>query len=212
MTAALAPSSHTLHTPEEARHARAPRPAPAADPDAALVACAQRELPGPSPAFEKLVARHRARVERRAAAVLGARQDAEDAAQDVFLNVFRALPRYEQRQPFAHWLERIVTNTCRMHLRSRRRHDRRMRAVALEQLCNPPAPARPAADARRDVARVCARLSDVNRTAFVLRAGAELPYGDIAEKLGISESAAKMRVRRAQGEALRLAHESLRDG
>ena len=173
--------------------------------DAFLVAQAQRDLPGPSEAFDLLIDRHRARVERRAAAILGTRADAEDAAQDVFLSVFRALPRYEQRQPFAHWLERIVTNTCRMHLRSRRRHDRRVQAIFNEELTRAHAPVRP--EARRDALTLCGRLSDVNRRAFVLRTAQEMPYREIASELGITESAAKMRVRRARAEAERIAGE-----
>ena len=50
------------------------------DSDALLVTRAQRELPGPSTAFDALVRRHRARIERRAAAILGGRAEAEDAA------------------------------------------------------------------------------------------------------------------------------------
>lgn len=173
--------------------------------DAYLVAQAQRDLPDPSEAFDILVARHRARVERRATAMLGTRPDAEDAAQDVFLSVFRALPRYVERQPFAHWLERITTNTCRMHLRSRRRYDRRIQAVVNEELAKPKTTSRP--DSRRDAIYLCGRISDVNRNAFVLRTAADMPYRDIADRLGISESAAKMRVRRARVEAERIAGE-----
>ena len=177
--------------------------------DAFLVAQAQQELPGPSEAFTILVERYRARVERRSTAILGSRSDAEDVAQDVFLSMFRALPRYEQRQPFSHWLERIVTNTCRMHLRSRRRHDRRVQALVNEELSRPQPIARP--DERRDALHLCGRLSNVNRSAFVLRTAGEMPYRDIAETLGISESAAKMRVRRARAEAERIAGDCRRE-
>ncbi|MCA9510051.1 MAG: sigma-70 family RNA polymerase sigma factor [Myxococcota bacterium] len=171
--------------------------------DEALVAIAQRELPAPCEAFDVLVARHRARVERRAAAIVGSRADAEDVAQEVFLSVFRALPRYRPVQPFAHWLERIVTNSCRMHLRARRRHDRRVAAVASDWRARKPIDVRP--DVRRDALFLCGRLSDVNRRAFVLRTADDAPYREIADELGISESAAKMRVRRARAEAERLA-------
>lgn len=36
----------------------------------------------------------------------------EDVVQEVFLRVFRALPRFEPCMPFAHWLAVIARNTC----------------------------------------------------------------------------------------------------
>lgn len=36
----------------------------------------------------------------------------EDVVQEVFLRVFRSLPRFESRMPFAHWLAVIARNTC----------------------------------------------------------------------------------------------------
>jgi RNA polymerase sigma-70 factor (ECF subfamily) len=183
----------------------------ASEPDALLVARAQRELPGPSPAFETLVLRHRARIERRASAILGGRAEGEDAAQDVFVSIFRALPRYEQRQPFVHWLERIVTNTCRMHLRSRNRYERRMQALADESSCGGVPCLLPDLQLPAEALRLAERISEMNRRAFVLRTAADLPYSDIAKQLGISESAAKMRVRRAHLEAARLGAELRRE-
>jgi len=176
--------------------------------DEALVAIAQHERLAESAAFAELVARHRARIERRAQAIVGGRADAEDVAQEVFVSVFRALPRYQHVQPFAHWLERIVTNACRMHLRARRRHERRLHAVASDARARTDAPVRP--DVRRDALFLCGQLSDVNRRAFVLRNADDAPYREIADELGISESAAKMRVRRARDEAERLARDQRR--
>lgn len=36
----------------------------------------------------------------------------EDVVQEVFMRVFRSLPRFEPRMPFAHWLAVIARNTC----------------------------------------------------------------------------------------------------
>lgn len=36
----------------------------------------------------------------------------EDVVQEVFLRVFRSLPRFEPHMPFAHWLSVIARNTC----------------------------------------------------------------------------------------------------
>lgn len=48
----------------------------------------------------------------------------EDVVQEVFLRVFRSLPRFEPRMPFAHWVAGITRNTCaklRRHWCHRRR-------------------------------------------------------------------------------------------
>jgi RNA polymerase sigma-70 factor (ECF subfamily) len=52
----------------------------------------------------------------------------EDALQEVFLRVFRYLPRFQPRQPFAHWLSVVARNTC---AKLRRRWCQRHRLSAL---------------------------------------------------------------------------------
>lgn len=71
-------------------------------------------------AFELLVVRHRGRVFRVALRLLGDPQDAEDAAQEAFIDAWRALPRFRQDSSFVTWLHRIVVNRCLQHRRSRR--------------------------------------------------------------------------------------------
>jgi len=51
--------------------------------------------------------------------MLGDREDARDAAQEVFLRVFKYLDRYDAAQDFHGWLYRITLNVC--HDTARRR-------------------------------------------------------------------------------------------
>ena len=51
--------------------------------------------------------------------ILGHAEDAEDAAQEVFLRAFRALPRFREESAFRTWLFRIAINLCR---KWKRRH------------------------------------------------------------------------------------------
>lgn len=176
------------------------RSATAVEKDHALVLRAQRELPARSQAFEELVQRHRAAVLARATRILRVREEAEDVVQEVFLNVFRALPRYVPEQPFEHWLARIVTNACRMQLRRRSRDLRKRAAVEAEHT----RPARVDPSSGLEATRLIDRLSEPGRSALLLRV-TDHRYLEIADRLGISESAAKMRVKRAREQARSMA-------
>ena len=83
---------------------------PESDPDRALVERAQAELPYGTTAYNELVRRHTARVYGRAYRILRSSADAEEATQDVFLSVFRNLPRFRFEKPFVHWLNTVTLN------------------------------------------------------------------------------------------------------
>jgi RNA polymerase sigma-70 factor (ECF subfamily) len=85
------------------------RPA-AADPLLPLVA---RARAGDADAFEALMAATEERVLRLAGRLLGDRELARDAAQEVFLRVYRFLGGFRDREDFRAWLYRITVNVCR---------------------------------------------------------------------------------------------------
>ena len=76
-------------------------------------------------AFGRLVERHQARVFNLLCKLVGDRQEAEDLAQDVFLQAFQALPGYRGEAAFATWLYRIAVNRSLDHLRRLRSPARR---------------------------------------------------------------------------------------
>ena len=73
-------------------------------------------------AFEVLLPRYRDRVFRLSYSILRDRASAEDAAQDTFLNVWRALPGYNGSAALGTWIYAIARNTALMELRRRRPH------------------------------------------------------------------------------------------
>lgn len=88
----------------------APPIAGTADDDGPLVCRCAR---GDADAYGLLVARHEARVRAIAARILGAqatREDIDDLAQDVFVQAWRALPRFRADAKFSTWLHRLATN------------------------------------------------------------------------------------------------------
>ena len=81
---------------------------------------------GDPQAFARLVALHEGMVFNLAARLLGDPEEAKDVAQDVFLQVYRTLGRFEGRSSLKTWIYRIVVNQCHNRQRCwrRRRKDR----------------------------------------------------------------------------------------
>src|SRR5918911_676476 len=90
---------------------RSPAPGSARQPiDPSLV---NRAKLGDIQAFEAIVQRYFARCMRFALGMLRDSSDADDVVQETFVRLYRALPRYEDRQRFDSWLFRILGNCCR---------------------------------------------------------------------------------------------------
>ena len=75
-------------------------------------------LAGDNTAFDNLVLNYQNRVFNTCFRILGNYEDANDSAQDVFVNVFRSLKKFRFRSSFSTWIYRIAINTCRNKLRS----------------------------------------------------------------------------------------------
>jgi RNA polymerase sigma-70 factor (ECF subfamily) len=83
----------------------------------------ERAKSGDVAAFEEIFDRYQRKVLLTAWRILGNREDARDAAQEVFLRVYKYLGRFRSDQDFAAWLYRIIVNVCRDHARKRGRRE-----------------------------------------------------------------------------------------
>src|SRR5215468_8391576 len=81
----------------------------------------ERTLGGDSTAFEQIIIRYERRVLTFALKLLGATDDAQDAAQEVFLRAFKYLHRLDVRRPIEPWLMQMTVNVCRNIGRNRLR-------------------------------------------------------------------------------------------
>lgn len=68
--------------------------------------------------FDSLVIRHKDRIFNLCYRFLGDYYDAEDAAQEVFVKVYRSLKRFRLDSSFSTWLHRIAVNTCKNKIKS----------------------------------------------------------------------------------------------
>jgi len=172
---------------------------------------------GDAQAFARLVALHEGMVFNLAARLLGDPEEARDVAQEVFLQVYRTLGRFEGRSSLKTWIYRIVVNQSRNRQRWWRRR-RRDRSCPIDAL-TPADEARlgehiPHAEGpeerleRRERARAVQsallHLSFAHRAVLLLREVEGLSCDEIAGTLGLPAGTVKSRLSRAR-DALRSA-------
>lgn len=171
------------------------------------VADVERARAGDAEAFRALVERHSQALFRLAYRMTGSEPDAEDVVQEAFFKAYRRLDQFELRANFGSWLYRIAANCAFDVLRARARREeqplvRQDPEGGLDAL--DPATPEPAADrlvlsaeVRRRLDAAMARLSALERSAFVLRHFEEMSIREIGTVLGLDASAAKHSVFRA---------------
>jgi RNA polymerase sigma-70 factor (ECF subfamily) len=166
---------------------------------------------GDESAFGEIVRRHSPRVFRVASRFFRRREQAEEAAQEIFLKAFTELGSYEARGSFEGWLTRIATNTCLNLLRSQKRRTPELTAADLTedegawldtQLSDVAAERHRAAEnatVAADLAdKVLDTMSPDDRLALTLVDGEELSVKEVAEVTGWSESKVKVQAFRAR--------------
>jgi RNA polymerase sigma-70 factor (ECF subfamily) len=181
---------------------------PSAPPDVDALGATERSLliraaqAGDVRAFAELVDLYYARCLRFALHMLSNRSDAEEAVQDTFVRVYRALPSYVERESFEPWLFRILANRCRS---AGSRERRRAEFVEFGDVPDRPSDHRhdDAIAWREEISLALAALPSEQREAFLMRHVEDLSYDDMSVATGAGVSALKMRVKRAC-DALRL--------
>jgi RNA polymerase sigma-70 factor, ECF subfamily len=169
---------------------------------------------GDTVAFASLVKQNESMVFNLAARLLGDGEEARDVAQDVFLQVYRQLGRFQGRSSLKTWIYRIVVNQCHNRRRFWLRRGRGKEEELDERLAVPEAAgprdewhASPYERARsgelaRKVQAGLLRLSFEQRSVLVLREVEGLSCEEVAQALGIPDGTVKSRLSRAR-EALR---------
>ncbi|TXS20058.1 RNA polymerase sigma factor [Streptomyces sp. ms191] len=175
-------------------------------PDERLVKAAQD---GDLSSLTTVVLESQPHVRRFALSLCASPQDAEDAAQEALIILYRKIGTLRASGALASWMFRIVRNEClrQVRLLVPRRVDR---APAEEE-----APAEPSAEEavlhRQEVARIASAVGALprdQRQVLVMRDIQGLPGRTVARALGLSDAAMKSRLHRARA-ALRHSLESV---
>src|SRR5665213_1384376 len=175
-------------------------------PDVALVA---RAKAGDNAAFEQLVRQYERQIFRLAQHITPNRQDAEDIAQDVFVEAYEKLEQFQGNSKFSTWLVRIAVNESLMRLRKRKTS----KTVSMDADVQTEDGAIPRdfaewrpnpeqnynqAELGEILRKTIQGLPPGFRTVFTLRDIENLSTEETAEALGLSVPAVKSRLLRAR--------------
>ena len=167
-----------------------------------MVALVERAKSGDREAFDRLVRVTHSDAYALALRLTGSTEDARDVVQEAYLRAYRSVGRFRGEALFSTWLYRIVANCAATHVGRRQLH-RHDHLGAHDDVVD----TRPDYDPtlQGDLAalreKLDAAIRDLPprlRSVVVLRDMYDLPHEAIAKELGISATAAKVRLHRAR--------------
>lgn len=151
------------------------------------------------PAFVALVERFRPRVWRICYRLLSNEQDANDAAQEVFVRLFLNRTKFAGRSKYSTWVHGIAVRTCLAQRRSRgRRQKHEVLHGDAEWEAQQPGRVGNAPGLSLDLAQMLEVLDDEDRAILLLKYAEGYDYEELAAIFELSVSACKMRVSRAR--------------
>lgn len=179
-------------------------PSPAAAPldDEALAAAASS---GDQAAYTELYQLYAGRVYARLTQLVGPSSDREDLLQQVFFELYRALPRFRAESSISTFIHGIAVHVALDHLRRRRRRPQDFTGVELDEMIDAGATPEDRATRRDELGHILALLERIKprkRIAFALVAIAGLSLDEAATLLDVSVDVVKQRVLRARRELL----------
>jgi RNA polymerase sigma-70 factor (ECF subfamily) len=137
--------------------------------------------------------------------MLGSREEAEDAASEIFARLQKAMKSYEASLPFPRWLLSVTSHYCVDLLRKRRVEQRLFEtasAEAAEPAAGSPSPLEEllASESRDVVRQAIENLGQRYRLPLVLRYYSDLGYDEIAAALGLTRANVAILIFRAKQE------------
>lgn len=171
-----------------------------------------RCIEGESAAASELFRRYQRRVQATLYRVLGSNRDMDDLLQETFLQVFASLGGYRGEARLSTWIDRIAARVAYRYL-SRKRTAVPVVDMPVEpghELAGPAADPRDQAAAREGVRRLyaaLAALSPAARVAFALHEIDGKTVAEVADCVGASVTATKLRIWRARRAIMKRAQE-----
>jgi RNA polymerase sigma factor (sigma-70 family) len=122
----------------------------------------------------------------------GDRDLAYDLAQDVFINVWNALPGYRAEASYKTWIYRITVNTCLLQIRK----DKNKIKVPLETVAHPVDIGTGQAQENEKILYMAiGQLEEVDRL-MIMMVLEEVDYNEIASIMGVTENNLRVKIHR----------------
>jgi RNA polymerase sigma factor (sigma-70 family) len=163
---------------------------------------------GDEQAFKSLVTNYQDLVYNTALGIVQNSADAEDVAQEVFIQVYRSIDQFKGDARLSTWIYRITTTKALDHIRSRKRKKRFAFITSLfgpnDELVHEPVDFQHpgvALDRKEQAAllfQMITQLPENQKVAFTLHKTEELSYQEIAEVMQLSVSAVESLLFRAR--------------
>ncbi|GAB3262336.1 RNA polymerase sigma factor [Larkinella harenae] len=163
---------------------------------------------GQESAFRMLVERHQGKVYNTALAIVQQSEEAEDIAQEVFVEVYQTVSQFREEARLTTWLYRITTTKALELLRKRKAQKRFSLLTSLfgannEVLHDPPDFHHPGVslEQREEMStlfKTINQLADKQKVAFVLHYIEEQSHREIAEVMQVTVSAVESLLHRAK--------------
>jgi RNA polymerase sigma-70 factor, ECF subfamily len=144
--------------------------------------------------FDHLYEEHSSYVYNTCLGIMGNPDDARDAMQDTFLQVYRSLGKFKGKSAIRTWIHRIAINKCMDMLRSRPKHESVESIESFAEI-DPPGNNR---EVESMVRETIGRMRPDHRVVLTLFYFQEFSYQEIAEMLGTRLSQVRMCLHRAR--------------
>jgi RNA polymerase sigma factor (sigma-70 family) len=132
---------------------------------------------------------------------------AEDVCQDILMKVFQNLAKFEKKSKFSTWVYAITHNSCVDYLRKKKRKKKQEeeRKIYMTRLGRPEHGIQEKNERKSaELQEVMAQISFSDEEILRMKYELGMSIRDIAEELGKSESAVKMKILRAKNKARRV--------
>lgn len=153
--------------------------------------------------FEALVKEHQDKVFRLCYSMLGDRAQAEDAAQEAFLRIWKSMDRYRGESSIGTWIFSITRNVCLTASAKRKKY---FASVEVENRGAAPSP-----DHELDIVRLVQQLPDNYRQVVMLFYMEERSYEEVARLLDLPVGTVKTHLHRARKQLATMVKEAASD-
>ena len=170
----------------------------------------RRAQQGDADAFEQLVTPYEQKIYALCLRMMAHREDAQDAAQEAMLRLYRSMSSFRGDADFGTFVYRVTTNVCMDALRKQQVRAGESLDALYDEGFSPkddtpgPEEALMQAEEKERLSQAIDQLSEEMRLPLVLREIHELSYEEVAQTLGIGMGTVKSRIYRAREKLARL--------